>query len=459
MNITHKLNDDSTALLTVNIDHEDYKEKVENTLKDYRKKADIKGFRKGHAPMAFIKKQYEKAVIFDEVNQLLQTGINEYIRNEKFSLLGNPIPKEQEDFDWDLNPLNFEFELGLTPEFKVDLSKIEVDTYKIKVSDEEVQKYIDNFAKNYGSIKTIDKVEKGNVNLKVNIKELDESKNPVENGVNEDSYIFMDEVSNPEVFIGKKVGDTVLVKAKDINEDAHTLSHILNTTEENVKKIEGDLEVRIELIQKSEPSPVDQSLFDKVYGEGTVKNEKEFRAKVREEAEKMYTNHTENDMMDSVADELIDKTKFDLPNDFLRRWLHSTNEKINSIEEAGEILEKEERALRYQLIESKIAEEFQINVEMPDVEKVAMDAIKGQLLMYGHIDFPEEDLKKIVQSSLENEKEFEKYTNQVVAQKMKQVFKDHVKFNEKEVSFEEFREITEKKHEAHHHDHNHDHKH
>ena len=168
MNITQNNIDDLNAVLTVIIEKEDYQEKVEKVLKDYRKNATIKGFRKGQVPMSFIKKQHEKAVIFDEVNQLLQQGINEHIQKEKISILGNPLPIADESFDWDADQLKFEFELGLAPEFDVDLSKVEVETYKVKVDEEEVQKYVENFAKRFGSMKSLDKVAKdGEVNIKV----------------------------------------------------------------------------------------------------------------------------------------------------------------------------------------------------------------------------------------------------------------------------------------------------
>src|SRR5690606_28486517 len=189
MNITQNSIDNLNSVLSVTIEKEDYKEKVEKALNNYRKNASIKGFRKGQVPMSFVKKQYEKSIIFDEVNQLLQNGINDYIQKEKISILGNPLPKAQEELDWDADTLNFEFELGLAPDFKVDLKKIKTDAYKIEVNDEEVQKYVDNFAKRFGNIKPIDKVEE-DANVKVQLKELDKDKNEKEGGVEKESFLF-----------------------------------------------------------------------------------------------------------------------------------------------------------------------------------------------------------------------------------------------------------------------------
>lgn len=455
MNITQNSIDNLNAVLTVTIEKDDYKEKVEKALNNYRKNAAIKGFRKGQVPMSFVKKQFEKSIIFDEVNQLLQTGINEYIQKEKISILGNPLPKFNENMDWDADQLEFEFELGLAPDFKVDLSKVKADTYKVNVTDEEVQKYVDNFAKRFGSMKTLEKVEEG-ANVKVAMKELDADKKEVE-GTEKDLFLFVDELSKPKKFIGKKVGDVIVVKAKEINEDAVTLEQILSWDAEKVAGFEGQLQFEIKEITAMEASPVDQSLFDKVYGEGSVADEAEFRSKIKTEAEKMYDRETDKQMMNEVVEALIKDTKFDLPTDFLNRWLHQTNDKIESLEQAADEVKKMEDSLRYQLIEAKVAETYDLKVEFADVEEATRNIIKEQLAMYGQANIPEEDLERIVQGSLQNQQEFQRLADQVFATKMMETFKSNVKLNEKSVTFDEFVKLMEEKQKAHSHDHDHNH--
>ncbi|MDD3771238.1 MAG: trigger factor family protein, partial [Weeksellaceae bacterium] len=293
MNISQNSIDSLNAVLTVTIEKNDYKEKVENTLKNYRKTANIKGFRKGQVPMSFIKKQYEKAVIFDEVNQLLQSGINDYIQKENLSILGNPLPKTQEDFDWDAEKLNFEFEIGLAPDFKLDLAKVKIEAYKVEVNDEEIDKYVNNFAKRFGSMKSLEKVEEGEVNIKVQVKELDGDKNEVENGLDTETFLFVEELAKPKKFIGKKVNDVVTAKMKEISEDNAKLETIFGLTQEEISDFKGLLQLTITEITKMENSPIDSSLFDKVYGEGAVTTEEEFRQRIKEEAEKMYSRETD----------------------------------------------------------------------------------------------------------------------------------------------------------------------
>ena len=444
MNITRNNIDDLNALLTVSIDKQDYKEKVEKTLDQYRKTANIKGFRKGQVPMSFVRKQFEKSIIFDEVNQLLQNGINEYIQTEKISILGNPLPKTEDNFNWDADTLNFDFELGLAPEFAIDLSKVNVEAFKVNVTEEEIQKYINNFAQRFGTLAQLDSVEEA-ANIKVEIKELDADKNVVEGGVQRETFLFTDEIAKSKKFIGKKVGDVIVLKAKELSEDNANLESLLEMTAEQVAEFKGLLQVTILEITKTEASPVDQSLFDKVYGEGNVTSEEEFRQKVKEESEKMYARETDRQLMNEVVENLVKETKFNLPIDFLTRWLEFSNEKIESIEQASEELKKMEDSLRYQLIEAKIAEAYDLKVEAEDVKEATRKVIREQLAMYGQSNISDEDLESITNSSLGNQQEFQRMADQVFADKMLAAFKDNVKVTEKPVTFDEFVEIMTEK--------------
>lgn len=449
MNITRNNIDDLNAVLTVSIEKDDYKDKVEKVLNNYRKTATIKGFRKGQVPMSFVKKQFEKSIIFDEVNQLLQNGINDYIQKEQLSILGNPLPKQQDDIDWDADQLNFQFELGMAPEFDIDLKKIKTTAYKVNVTDDEVQKYVDNFARRFGSMKSLDQVEEG-ANIKVDLKSGD---------VQKETFLFADEIAKPKKFIGKKVGDVVTVKSKDLYEDPIKLEQLLDKSADEMKDFDADLEFTIKEITKIENSEINQELFDKVYGEGAVSSEKEFRQKIKEESEKMYTRETDKQLMNDVVEELIKNTKFDLPNDFLARWLDFSNEKIESLEQAAEEVKKMEDGLRYQLIEAKIAQTYELKVSHEDVQEATKRIIKEQFAMYGQNNIPEEDLDKIVQSSLANQQEYQRMADQVFADKMLNVFKDNVSVKEKGITFDEFIEVVTEKAKKHSHAHNHDHDH
>ncbi|WP_068595808.1 trigger factor [Vaginella massiliensis] len=434
MNITKNTTDKLSAVISVAVDKADYQGKVDEVLLQYKKTANIKGFRKGHVPMSFVKKQYEKPVIFDVVNELLQKELTKYINEEKISILGNPIPVAQENLDWDAEQLNFDFEIGLAPEVKVDLKKIEVPAYEIYVSDEEVDKYINNFAQRYGSMESLETVEENAV-LKVEVKE----KNNEE--ATKNTYIRLEDVKDQKLFEAKKVGETVEANTKDIFEDAEQAQSVFNIAEEQMGEDGIDLVLTIKEINKMNAAEINQELFDKVYGEGAVDSEEAFRAKIKEESEKMYAKETDRQLINEVVEQLIGNTAVELPEEFLVKWLQFSNDNITSDEQAKEELEKISKSLKYQLIESKIAEENDIQVTADEVKAAAETAIKEQLAMYGQNTIPEETMNSIIASAISNQEEYNRLSYQVFTDKMLAVFKSQAKLDAKKVTLDEFVDI------------------
>lgn len=433
MNITKNTTDSLNAVLTVTVDKADYQEKVVDVLNQYKKTANIKGFRKGQVPMSFIKKQYEQAVIFDTVNELLQKSVSDYINTEKLSILGNPVPV-MKDIDWDADQLNFDFELGLAPEFDVDLSKVEIETYKVKVAEDEVQKYVDNFASRYGSLKSLSEAEAEAV-LKVEAKvEGQEEANA--------TFIRLEDLKDTSAFIGKKVGDVVEVNSNDIFDTIEEASQELKT---EVTEAGVNVSYTIKEINKAEKAEINQELFDKVYGEGAVDSEEAFRNKIKDESENMYSKEADKQIINDVVAKLLDTVKFDLPTEFLTKWLLSSNENVTSEEQAKEELVKMDKGLRYQLIEAKIAEVNDVEVNAEEVKEAAYAAIQDQLKMYGQTSIPEETLQQIAMSALQNQEEYNRLSYQVFTDKMLVIFKNNVKLNEKEVTFDEFVDIITEK--------------
>lgn len=432
MNITKNTTDKLNAVLTVTVDKADYQEKVVDVLNQYRKTANIKGFRKGQVPMSFVKKQYEQAVIFDTVNEILQKSVSDYINTEKLSILGNPVPVMKE-VDWNADQLSFDFELGLAPEFEVDLSKVEVESYKVKVAEDEIQKYVDNFAARFGSLKSLAEAEAEAV-LKVEA--------AVEGQEAKPTFIRLEELKDASAFIGKKVGDVIEVNSNDIFDTAEEAAQQLNTevTEEGTK-----VTYTIKEINKAEKAEVNQELFDKVYGEGAVDSEEAFRNKIKEESENMYNKESDKQIINDVVAKLLETVQFDLPTEFLTKWLISSNENVTSEEQAKEELAKMDKGLRYQLIEAKIAELNNVEVNAEEVKEAAFAAIKDQLKMYGQNSIPEDTLQQIAMSALQNQEEYNRLSYQVFTDKMLDIFKNNVKLNEKEVTFDEFVDIITEK--------------
>ena len=446
MNFTQSQIDDLNAVLTVTVEKADYADKVAADLKNYRKNANVPGFRKGQVPMSMIKKQYEMPLIYEEVNKLLQSGVENYLRENKIDILGQPLPKADENFSWEAEELNFSFDLGLAPDFEVDLEKVEIPYHKIEVSEEDVDKYVDNFALRYGKMSAADEVKEGAV-LKGVFHEVGEDGKVAEGGEHYHSTLRFDDLKAKDAFEGKKVEDKITVASKDLYEDENLLAETLGL--EDAGDFDKTLEFKINEIVNQEKAAIDQELFDKVYGEGEVDSEEAFRAKVKEEAEKMYEGEADRVMLSAVLMDLVENSSFDLPDEFLKKWLKFNSEEPKTDEEVEKIYKDAKKGMRYQLIEGKIADKFEIEVKQEDILDQAVKMIKQQMQMYG-ISNPEMDdnqLKQIAMSSLQNENEYKRLADQVFAEKMLAVVKDKVKLVEKTLSFDEFVEEVKKQNE------------
>lgn len=271
MNITKENIDALNAVVKVEISAADYQDKVTKILRDYRKKADIPGFRKGQVPMGMVKKQYGKSVMIDEVNKMLQESLNNFLVEEKLDILGNPLPKMQDDFSWESENYAFEFELGLAPEFEVNLdAKKKITQYIIIADDELLNKEIENIQKRFGKLVSKEAVEEGNNVTGTFINE--------EKALDKKSTIELDTIKgkvNQKKFIGKKVGDVIALKSKGLFDDEHKLMSALGLSHDEIHGLDIPLTFTIEEINITELAKLNQELFDKVFGSGIVKSEEE----------------------------------------------------------------------------------------------------------------------------------------------------------------------------------------
>ena len=434
MNITRENIDELNAVVKVDIAKEDYAGKVEKILKDYRKNANIPGFRKGHVPMGMVKKQYGQAVLVDEVNKLLQDSLNKYLTEEKLDVLGNPLPKEQENFDWEKDDYSFEFELGLAPEFDVDLDlKKPVTKYNIVADEKMVNDQIESIQKQYGKLKTKDVVEEGDTVAGTFKNE--------EEGIENDTTIELSNLKgkrNLNKFVGAKVGDTVTVKTKGLFEDDHALVNHLKVEHDKAHDLDIEVEFTISEINERELADLDQELFDKLFGEGKVKSVTELKEKIKEDAAKQFEQQSDQQLMNDITEALIETTNFELPKEFLQKWIQTVGEKPMTEEEAAEEYEKSEKGLRYQLIEGKVVNDNNLNVDFNDLKTFTTDKIKQQMAQFGQMDPSEKELDDIAARILSNQDETKRLSEQLMNEKLLEFYKEKMKFDEKEVTYEEF---------------------
>jgi len=434
MDITRENIDALNAVVKVDVIADDYQPKVDKILVDYRKKADIPGFRKGHVPMGMIKKQYEKSVMIDEVNKLLQDSLNKYLTEEKLEILGNPIPRSQENFTWDAKNFSFEFELGLVPQFEVNLtSKKKITQYVINADDSLIDKEVENLQSRYGKMSAVDII---NENTNVTGTFVNEEKE-IENK----STINLSDIkgkTNLKKFVGSKVGDVIELKTKGLFSEDSKLMGALGLSNEEIEGLNVKVLFTIEETTEIELADLDQELFDKLFTDGSVKSVTELRNKIKEDAEKQFQQQADQQLLNSVTEFLIDNTSFDLPSEFLQKWLATAGEKQLSPEQAAEEYNKSEKGLRYQLIQEKILKENDIKLDYEELKEYAKGFIRTQMAQFGNMNPEETELDDIANRILGNQEEAKKLQDQLLSQKLMTFYKEKMTFKTKKVNYEGF---------------------
>lgn len=434
MNITKENIDALNAVIKVAVVADDYRVKVDQILSDYRKKADIPGFRKGHVPMGMIKKQYEKSIMIDEVNKLLQDSLNTFLTEEKIDILGNPIPKIDKDFSWDSETFSFEFELGLAPQFEVDLtSKKKVTQYIISADDALIDKEVENLQSRYGKMSAVDVIkDKTNVTgTFVNEQQQIENKSTI-------NLSDLKGKANLKKFVGNKVGDVIELKTKGLFSDNHKLEGALGLSNDQIHGLDIKVSFTIEETTEIELADLDQELFDKLFTDGSVKTVSELRKKIQEDAEKQFQQQADQQLLNSVTEYLIDNTSFNLPAAFLQKWLATAGEKELTSEQAVEEYNKSEKGLRYQLIQEKIIKDNDIKLDYEELKEYAKGFIRSQMAQFGNMNPEDTELDDIANRILANQEEAKKLQDQLLSQKLMTFYKEKMTFKTKKVTYEGF---------------------
>jgi trigger factor len=434
MNITRNNVDALNAVVTVEVSKADYSDKVQKVLTDYRKNAAIPGFRKGAVPMSLIQKQYGKAILLEEVNKLLQDNLNNYLVEEKLDILGNPLPKITEDFNWDVEDYKFEFELGLAPEFSVNLdAKNDLVNYKIIADEKMLNDQVARIQKQYGKLIAKDTVEEGNDVSGIFTNE--------EKGINNRTTLSVDVFADKKTatsFIGKKVGDVITLNTKGLFDDDHKLMDYLAVSHDDVHGLDVEVTFTIDEVTTHEPAVLDQELFDRLFGTKVITSVEELKAKIKEDAEKQFEQQADQKFLNDVTEFLISSTKFDLPSEFLKKWIQSAGENPLTAEEAEAEYSKSEKGLRYQLIEGKVIVDNNLQITFEDLKTYTTELIKKQMAQFGQMNPTDEDVQGIVARVMSNQDEVKRLSEQVMNEKIVNLYKEKVAAKSKEVSYDEF---------------------
>ena len=434
MNITRENIDELNAVVKVDITKGDYSDKVEQILADYRKTANIPGFRKGHVPMGMVKKQYGKAVLIDEVNKLLQDALNKYLTEEKLDVLGNPLPKTQDHLDWNGDDFSFEFELGLAPEFEVKLKgKKAITSYKIIADEKMVNDQITSIQKQYGKLvsKTV-MAEDDEITgvFKNEEKQIDNS-----------TTLTLDKFkgkANAKKFAGVKIGDVIALKTKGLFNDDHDLINYLKVPHDDAHDLNIEVNFTITEINTRELADLDQELFDKLFGKGNLTSVTELKERIKADAEKQFVQQSDQKLLNDVTEYLVDDTKFNLPAEFLQKWMQTAGEEAIDETQAKEEYEKSEKSMRYQLIEGKLMAEHNVQVNFEDLKAHSVEMIKAQMAQFGQTNPSEKELDDIAARVLSNKDEVKRLSEQLVSQKLLNLYKEKANIKTKELSYDKF---------------------
>ena len=450
MNITRENIDELNAILTVSIEKNDYEATVNDVLKNYRKKANMPGFRPGMVPAGLIRKMYGKAALADEVNKIISKSLTDYIHAENLNVLGEPLPNDEKQLpiDWDTQTdFSFVFDIAMAPAIDVKLDEIAaLPFYNIIADDEMVSKQVDAYASRLGENKVVETVGE-NDTVRGNFIQLNEEGGELEGGiVAEKVVIAVDLMKDEEVkasFLGKKAGDVIVFDPVKVYDNKHEVGHMLNISHEAAETLAGNFSFTIVEVLHFEKAELTQDLFSKIYGEDSgIATEEEFRAKVKAEIEENFVYSSNYKFALDSRNELIKAIPFSLPEAFLKRWIKATNEKMTDEQIDGDF-DNFMTDLKWQLIKDRIVRDHELKITEEDVRALAKEMAAMQFRQYGLNNVGDEHLENYANHMLQNEEERRK----LVARKQEDVIvatiKEKATLDVKEISHDEFNKMLE----------------
>ena len=450
MNITRENIDELNAILTVSIEKNDYEANVSDVLKNYRKKANMPGFRPGMVPAGLIKKMYGKAALADEVNKILSKSLTDYIMSENMNVLGEPLPNDekQQPIDWDnQSDFSFVFDVAMAPEFDVKLEDVAALPYYNIVADEEtINKQVDAYASRFGENKVVDSVEEKDT-VRGTFVQLNDDGSELEGGiVAEKVVIAIDLMKDEEVkasFVGKKAGDVVVFDPVKTYDNRHEVGHLLNISHEAAETVSGNFSFAIIEVLRFEKAELNQDLFSKVYGEDSgIATIEDFTAKVKAEIEENFSYSSNYKFALDSRDALLKAVPFDLPQAFLKRWIKATNPKMAE-EQIEADFDNFMVDLKWQLIKDKIVKDNGIKITEDDVRGLAKEMAVMQFRQYGLNNVGEEHIENYADHMLKNEEERRKLVARKHEDAIVATIKEKASIELKDISFDEFNKMLE----------------
>jgi len=449
MNISQEKIDNLNTVVKINLNPEDYQPRVDKAIKEQAKKAKIPGFRPGMVPASHIKRMYGKSILVDEINSMLSDTLNNYITEQQLAVLGQPLPKVEDDrktYNWDFaDNFEFNYEVGLAPEFDITFSKDDKLTqYVIKVDEETLASRIKNIRKSYGKMTNPDVSADDDV-LYSELVQLSPDGSVFDDGISNTTSVRLDQIQDEAVkssLIGLKKDDVIVLDIqKAFDNDAAKVAGLLKIDEDTAADLKSSFQLTVKNINRLEESDLDQEFFDKLFGEGAVSTEEEFRARITGELEAMMVQDADRKLMDDIYKYSIGKVDFNLPDEFLKRWLRATNEKLSEDELLGGYNDFAQN-LKWTLIENKLMKENDIDIKYDEVFALAKQRLAQQFQMYSPQPIAEEQLGQYTVQYLQNKENANKIFEEVKALRVFDLIKSAITLDKQNILFTDFSKIA-----------------
>lgn len=444
MQIIEEKIDDLNLVLNIEINSDDYQDKYKNSLKSYGKQVSIPGFRPGKVPGGIIQKKYGKALLAEELNKIINDSLNDYIKTNKLNILGSPLPveNETENGNWDQpEDFNFKYDVGLAPEFELKLNKrTKHDYLLIEVADKMLEDHINDLRKRYGKLSEPE-VSGENDMIIGNLVELDDKDEIAEGGIMHSATVsleFLKDKKTKKSLIGLKQGDHLIVDPGKISNNEEDLAKMLGIETKDAAAIKTNFRLNVNEIKSMQPAELNDEFFAKMGAEGEIKSKADLKKKIKKDTELQFASESDKLFMSTMSKFLLDKTKIDLPDDFLKRWIKVSNEKPITTEQVEKDYDAYANSLKWQLIENQLVEQGGIKIGQEDVMAKAKHFVAGQYAQYGLPAPDDENLTAHAQQILNNQDESRKIIDLILEERLTDYLKETVKLDEKTVSYEDF---------------------
>lgn len=455
MNVTKETTGDLTAVLKIEVSSEDYKEAVEKELKNYRKKANMPGFRPGQVPMGLIKKMYEKPVRAEQVQNVMTEAMYKYIDDNKIELLGTPMANNEKtpQIDWDNQfDYTFYFDIALQPSFDIDLGSQNTTYYRITPTDDILNRFVEDIQRRFGKFEVPETVGENDL-VYGEIKELDQEGNVKEGGIQTPTSLSVDLISMVTIkkkFLGAKKDDVIVFNLAKAFKNVTELAAMLRIDKEKAKEFKSDVEFRISSISRITKHELNGELYSKAYANRNIKTEEEFRQAAKEDLVNTYSKEADRYFLNETSKQLVETSKIELPDEFMKRWLVETNQGKVEEKEITDNYNTYRDSIKWQLIESKLMEKYKLEVSKDEIKTYYKDALISNYFPVVENETEEQknerekSIEKIADNMLENKEQGKQVYEYLFDQKLTATLKSQTKCEIKEISMEDFSQLIKK---------------